>query len=275
MAQTLDLIRGATDNQVHDHMGGNNLNFYKHHLGDYDSNTSHLSWDEDMAYTRLMRIYYRRELPLPQELPEIYRLSRAVTSKQKQAISAVLSEFFKLQEGAWHNKRCDEEIAAYQSQASTNRRIARQRFGHEPLTNRDEIVNLTINQNQNHIPEPKEKKKGNGAHAPCPDDRVDSEVWREFEQHRVEIRKPLTTLARKKNAAILGELTKAEQRVSVDTTIANRWTGLFPPKHKQEQPQRKGKLARAMESYNARHGTDNRGGADRDAGAEPRKLTGG
>lgn len=123
--------------------------------------------------------------------------------------------------------------------------------------------------------ETEEKKKGNGAHAPCPDDRVDPEVWLEFEQHRVEIRKPLTALARKKNAAILGELTYPEQRVSVDTTIANRWTGLFPPKHKQSQPQRKGKLARAMESYNARHGTDNRGGADRDVGAEPRKLTSG
>ena len=118
------------------------------------------------------------------------------------------------------------------------------------------------------------EKKRNGANAPL-DDRIDPVVWAEFEQHRKEIRKPLTDLARSKNTAILAGLSREEQRQAVDTTIANRWTGLFTPKHKQPQPQRKGKLARAMESYNARHGTDNRGSADRDVGAEPRKLTGG
>lgn len=101
------------------------LNFYKHHLGDYDGHTAHLSWDEDMAYTRLMRAYYRRELPIPEA--EAYRLCRASTKTQKEAVDSVLREFFKLIEGGWCNKRCDEEITAYQAQASTNRRIARQR----------------------------------------------------------------------------------------------------------------------------------------------------
>ena len=41
------------------------MNYYRHHIGDYDANTAHLTWLEDMAYTRLMRLYYRREQPIP------------------------------------------------------------------------------------------------------------------------------------------------------------------------------------------------------------------
>lgn len=102
------------------------MNFYKHHLGDYDGATTHLSWDEDMAYTRVLRSYYRRERP-PVDTAEAYRLVRASSRSQKAAVDAVLNEFFQLEADGWHNKRADEEIAAYQAQASTNRRIAQQR----------------------------------------------------------------------------------------------------------------------------------------------------
>jgi len=55
-------------------------------------------------------------------------------------------------------------------------------------------------------------------------------AWSEFEQHRKDIRKPLTNLARKKNLDVLEPLGFDEQQAVVDTTISNRWTGLFPPK---------------------------------------------
>lgn len=89
------------------------LNFYKHHLGDYDGATAHLSWDEDMAYTRLLRIYYRLEKPLPVAMTEVYRLARATTKVQKVTVERVLREFFTEHADGWHNCRCDEEIAAY------------------------------------------------------------------------------------------------------------------------------------------------------------------
>lgn len=87
------------------------MNFYNHHLGDYDGATLHLSWDEDMAYSRLLRAYYRREKAIPDA--EKYRLTRATTRPQRAAVDAVLAEFFDLREDGWHNKRADEEIAAY------------------------------------------------------------------------------------------------------------------------------------------------------------------
>lgn len=112
------------------------MNFYKHHLGDYDTATQHLTWNEDMAYTRLLRVYYSREKPIPREPGEAYRLVRATTKAEKEAVTRVLHEFFEEANDGWHNKRADEEISAYQAQASTNRRIAEQREAkrrvHEP-----------------------------------------------------------------------------------------------------------------------------------------------
>jgi uncharacterized protein YdaU (DUF1376 family) len=124
------------------------MNFYKHHLGDYASHTAHLTWDEDCAYTRLLRLYYQTEHPLGYSalikiggvggvvlsehplsvLSDIYRVIKAEKSHQKVAVKAILSEFFTIESDGYHNKRADEEIARYQAQASTNRRIARERF---------------------------------------------------------------------------------------------------------------------------------------------------
>lgn len=100
------------------------MNYYKHHLGDYDSATSHLSWDEDMAYTRLLRLYYRLECALPNDIEKLARLIRA-TKKQKVFIKTVLDEFFLLQVDGWHNRRCDEEISAALTKAEKNRIVGK------------------------------------------------------------------------------------------------------------------------------------------------------
>lgn len=136
------------------------MNFYKHHLGDYDGATSHLSWDEDMAYSRLMRVYYRREKPIAH--PERYRLVRAVSKLQRAAVDRVLAEFFTRTKGLWRNKRCEEELAAYHEQVVINRRIARERTVHEPSTNRARSVDeastvrsRTVDLTTNQIPDTK------------------------------------------------------------------------------------------------------------------------
>lgn len=103
------------------------MNFYKHHLGDYAAATSHLSWDEDCAYRRLIDQYYKREAPLPVDLKDVCRLARASTPAQRRAVDIVLREFFTLEDDGWHQKRCDSEIGAASAQADTNRRIAVER----------------------------------------------------------------------------------------------------------------------------------------------------
>ena len=99
------------------------MNYYEHHLGDYDANTSHLTWAEDMAYTRLIRLYYRKEVPITGDMAQACRLVRAGTDEEKRAVESVLNEFFELSVTGWHQKRCDFEIARYQKKVEHNRSV--------------------------------------------------------------------------------------------------------------------------------------------------------
>src|SRR5688572_13579408 len=62
---------------------------------------------------RLIRWYYQNERALPGDRKAVYRLARATTRLQREAVDSVLNEFFILAEDGWHQIRCDEEIACY------------------------------------------------------------------------------------------------------------------------------------------------------------------
>lgn len=130
------------------------MNFYKHHIGDYAAATAHLSWDEDMAYTRLLRWYYQHEKPIPADQRAVYRLARASSKQQREAVDAVLGEFFTLEEDGYHQKRCDEELERANAQAEANRKVAaereeRRRQAREASTNRASTGNESSNESCN------------------------------------------------------------------------------------------------------------------------------
>jgi len=104
------------------------VNYYEHHIRDYDADTAHLSWLEDMAYTRLLRLYYRKEAPIPADIAQACRLVRAHTKAEKAAVENVLNEFFKLHDDGWHHDRCDEEIASYRARQEKAARSAEARW---------------------------------------------------------------------------------------------------------------------------------------------------
>lgn len=87
------------------------MNFYAFNIGDYAGATRHLSWDEDMAYRRMLDAYYSREAPLPLERRQVYRLVGAAEQRQREAVDAVLEEFFEERADGWHNNRANEEIS--------------------------------------------------------------------------------------------------------------------------------------------------------------------
>jgi uncharacterized protein YdaU (DUF1376 family) len=91
------------------------VNYFEHHIGDYDKNTSHLSACEDGIYCRMIRRYLDKEVPLDPDTDEIKRVVRARTREEKKSVDAVLKEFFYLEADGWHHKTCDEIIAAYQA----------------------------------------------------------------------------------------------------------------------------------------------------------------
>jgi hypothetical protein len=102
------------------------LNFYSHHIGDYKSATAHLSDLEDLAYRRLLEMYYDTEQPLPNDFEFLARRTRC----QTETISIVLNDFFKLgEDGLWHQSRCDKEIASYQAMRQGGKDGADKRWG--------------------------------------------------------------------------------------------------------------------------------------------------
>lgn len=101
------------------------MNYYEHHIGDYDADTAHLTWLEDMAYTRLIRLYYRREKPIPADLAQACRLVRASSKDERKAVELILGEFFVLGTDGWTQARCDAEISIYQKRVEHNRRVGK------------------------------------------------------------------------------------------------------------------------------------------------------
>jgi uncharacterized protein YdaU (DUF1376 family) len=85
------------------------MHYYQFNIGDYISHTSHLEPLEDLAYRRLLDLYYLTEEPITQNIPLVSRRLRLGS----EVIESVLNEFFELTEFGYKNKRVEEEIAKY------------------------------------------------------------------------------------------------------------------------------------------------------------------
>jgi len=95
--------------------------WYKFHLGDYITHTTHLSDAEDLAYRRLLDMYYMSESPIPLDATLVARKIRL----DLDITESVLREFFEHTPEGYRNARCDAEIAKYQHQVETNRSLGK------------------------------------------------------------------------------------------------------------------------------------------------------
>ena len=137
------------------------INYYEHHIGDYDSATAHLSMAEDGAYNRLIRLYYRTEGALPADIKQVWRLVRAQTKADRETVRTLLEEFFELRDDGWHNARCDEEVARFQDKqakasASANARwngpkVGRNKNANALRTHTDETCDRNANASLEHM----------------------------------------------------------------------------------------------------------------------------
>lgn len=94
--------------------GGGVMNYYPHHIGDFNSATRHLTRVERSLYRDLIELYYDTEQPLPAD--DFDRLARhviATSEEEKEALRYVLGEFFTLDDGVYCNSRCDAEISKH------------------------------------------------------------------------------------------------------------------------------------------------------------------
>ena len=161
------------------------MNYYPFHIGDYISHTSHLTDEEDLAYRRMIDLYYHSEQPFKDE----FFVARRVKSNPE-TVLVLLQEFFEFYEDGWHNKRADEEIAKYQAKADSARNanrvklekksVLKSELKSEPsqlLTNNQEPI--TNNHNKN-IPPP---------------EGVDCDLWKDYLKVRNKQKKPITQTA--------------------------------------------------------------------------------
>lgn len=178
------------------------MHYYYWNVKDYLSHTSHLTDAEDLAYRRMLDLYYQTEKPFP-DADYVARRVRASV----ETVEMVLREFFSREDDGWHNKRADEEIAKYQRLSEDGRRGAAKRWKTKesvgekhgeaiaPLWPPHSPPNATPIATNNHKPLDKVKKE---KHTPqvadlFPD--VSPEVLDSFVKVRRSLRAPITELA--------------------------------------------------------------------------------
>lgn len=78
------------------------------YIGDWDGDTGHLDCEQDGAYGRLIRRYWRTG-PLPDDDTVLARIIRMDVRKWRK-IRSVLAQFFVVSNGLWKHKRADAEL---------------------------------------------------------------------------------------------------------------------------------------------------------------------
>lgn len=89
------------------------MHYYQFNISDYRAATAHLSNDEDLAYRRLLDMYYDIEKPIPLDIAWVARRIRIEAS----IVRDVLNDMFVKQEDGWYHQRCQEVIAEYHAKA--------------------------------------------------------------------------------------------------------------------------------------------------------------
>lgn len=99
------------------------MHFYGFNIGDYASHTRHLTLLEDLAYRRLLDLYYLHEQPLQGDAAAIARL---IGMREHSAeVATVLQDFFQETPEGWRNERADEEVAAYRKKVKAAAKAGR------------------------------------------------------------------------------------------------------------------------------------------------------
>lgn len=131
---------------------------YPFHAGDYLKDTAHLTGDEDLAYRRMIDLYYDREGPLPDDVNLIARRVRFPVN----TVTAILGEFFEKREDGWHQPRCDREIETYHARQAGAKKAAGVRWQNAGALRPDSERNANrepITENQKPKGKPSRRKK--------------------------------------------------------------------------------------------------------------------
>ena len=126
------------------------MHYYQFNIGDYASHTRHLNLLEDLAYRRLLDIYYLQERPLNVGITSV---ARQINMRDHEVeVKAVLEEFFELTDEGWINRRADQEIAKYQEFIAAGKRGAAKRWAKATVKGGESEANGEANSPPNATP---------------------------------------------------------------------------------------------------------------------------
>ena len=136
------------------------MHYYQFNIGDYSSHTSRLSLLEDLAYRRLLDLYYLSEQPISGSLDDISRDIGMMDHINE--IEYILKKFFILEESCWIQCRVEKEIKQYQSRidnaskaGKASAKARRSKASEQTFNDRSTTVQPNINQEpitNNHKP---------------------------------------------------------------------------------------------------------------------------
>lgn len=205
------------------------MHYYQFHIGDYRSATGHLSNDEDLAYRRLLDMYYDSEQPIPLETHWVARRIRM----DIEVVETVLNDMFQRTENGWRNGRCDSHIAEYHARAERNRvngkgggrpKTAKKNpVGSQPQPSDNPVVSLTINQETNKPENQKEKTTQKRKSIERPEN-VSEQVWSDFLSQRKQLKADLTVTALEGIKREADKIGWSLEQVLVECTVRG-WRG--------------------------------------------------
>jgi uncharacterized protein YdaU (DUF1376 family) len=184
------------------------MHYYQLNIGDYKSHTNHLDLLEDLAYRRLLDLYYLHERPLNASVTAVAR--QIGMREHEDKVKLILEEFFHNSDDGWINPRADREIRHFHSKieqasragkASAERRHNGRSTGVQPTNNQQPVTN-------------NQKTKIQKAPAVLCPTGVDAKVWSDWLEIRKAKKLPLTETAWNQ---LMGECQKAG--LTVDAMI--------------------------------------------------------
>lgn len=101
------------------------MHFYPHNIADFNNATRHLTRVERSVYRDSIDLYYDTESPLIPDFEKLAKRLLCSSDEEKEALKAVLDEFFDLEEDGYHCSRCDIEIEKYRANTSAKARAGK------------------------------------------------------------------------------------------------------------------------------------------------------
>jgi len=107
------------------------MHYYEFNIGDYMRDTAHLDEMEDLAYRRMLDLYYLKESPLPKSIAEIAKLIRMRTHSE--SIANVLREYFTLTDAGYVNAKANSTLLKIYDKSEKAKKSAEKRWENQRL----------------------------------------------------------------------------------------------------------------------------------------------